>query len=323
MLIPKYWKHIAKTVEGIDMTKCKRHWNSGNKAYISSWGYSNESEDDALSKAHERLEETIQALQNPQDDKFYYPHAVIKEDIVRTIDDHRSDGQKNGGKKSTAIITRNRYGALILNTDQLMFIDIDTPEMEKGEPSFFQKIFGKKFVWKEVSAEDKQLFVESKINEIEVFTSNHADFGCKIYKTFAGLRVIVTHKPFDADSEEVQQIFDALGADPLYQKLCQSQRCFRARLTPKRWRMKESEVLNKPELTFRITNDMIEHWESSDEKRLKQYDHWTQVYDKASDKYASCEFIEQFGSTKISEELSDLVELHDSYTNAYSTRPLA
>ncbi len=313
MFIPKYWKHIAKTVDGIDMTKCKRHWNRGNEAYISSWGYSNDSEDDALRKAHERFAETAEALQNPQDNNLYYPHAVIKEDIIEIIED----------KKGKAIITRNRYGALVLNTEQLMFIDIDTPEMIKSEPGFLQKLFGKKFVWKRLSTEGKRVFEDGKMKEVEAFCHAHPEFGCKVYKTFAGLRLIVTHKSYAADSEETQKIFDALGCDPLYQKLCQSQKCFRARLTPKRWRMNEGEVLNKPELTFRITKEMIEDWQPSDEKRLKQYDQWTQVYDQSAKNYASCQFVQLLGNANIDAELKDLIELHDRYTNANEEKTLA
>jgi hypothetical protein len=313
MLIPKYWKHITKTVDGIDMSNCKRHWSKGNKAYISSWGYSNESEIDALSKAHERLAETVEALKNPQDEGFYYPHSVIKEDIEQVID------VQNG----EAIISRNRYGALVLNTDKLMFIDIDIPVMIKGEPNFLQKLFGKKYVWKDSSSRDKQLFIENKIDEINQFTDANPEVGFKVYRTFAGLRVIATHKIYSVDSDETHQIFDALGADPLYQKLCRLQGCFRARLTPKRWRMNEADVKNKPKLTFRVTRNMLEEWTRSDDVRLAQYEQWTEVYDKATNKYASCHFIQQYGCTDIADELSDLIELHDSHCNANSGKSLA
>lgn len=204
-----------------------------------------------------------------------------------------------------------------------MFIDIDTPQMVKAEPSFLQKLFGKKFVWKKLSTEGMQQFENAKLQEIETFCDVHSEFGCKIYKTFAGLRIIATHKSYLADSEETHKIFDAIGCDPLYQKLCQSQKCFRARLTPKRWRMEEGEVLNKPELTFRITSEMTEHWQPADEQRLKDYDQWTEGYDKASKNYASCRLIKSLGNSNIDPELKDLIELHDRYTNANNHKPLA
>ena len=227
------------------------------------------------------------------------------------------------GQAGQAVITRNRYGALVLNAEQLMFIDIDTPEMVKGEPGFLQKLLGKKFVWRTLSTNGKRAFEDQKIKEIESFCQAHSDFGCKVYKTFGGIRVIATHQSYTADSQETQKLFDALGCDPLYQKLCQSQKCFRARLTPKRWRMSEPEVLNKPELTFRITKEMIEDWQPMDEERLEQYEQWTQHYDKATNHYATCQFVKHYGNANIENELKALIELHDRYTNANDDKPLA
>ena len=306
MLIPKYWKRITKSVDGLDMSKCDRHWGKGNEAYINAWGYSNQSEADALDNARSRLNETINAIQGARDDNFYYPLAAMREDIIRKIDCQDGD----------AVISRNRYGALVLNTNRLMFIDIDTPVIIKGEPNFLQRLFGKKFVWKDVTEQDKQGFIAEKVKAFENFAKLNRDVGFKIYKTFAGLRVMVTHKAFDACSTEAQQLFDAFGTDPLYQKLCQSQKCFRARLTPKRWRMVTKDLPPCPELKFRITQDMLESWSATDEQRLKNYDQWTKAYDKASEKYSTCELISQVGNPVISSELSSLIQLHDEYTNA-------
>ncbi len=75
-----------------------------------------------------------------------------------------------------------------------------------------------------------------RIAKAELWTRNHSDWGWRIYRTRAGLRLLATHALFDPETAAADGVFDALGADPLYRQLCKTQKCFRARLTPKYWR---------------------------------------------------------------------------------------
>ena len=43
----------------------------------------------------------------------------------------------------TAAITRNSYGCLVLNTAQIMFVDVDAPEPKSSGGGFFAGLFGK------------------------------------------------------------------------------------------------------------------------------------------------------------------------------------
>src|ERR1051326_229399 len=42
-----------------------------------------------------------------------------------------------------AIVTRNSYGALVLNTDRMMFVDVDRKSAPKSAGGFFGSLFGK------------------------------------------------------------------------------------------------------------------------------------------------------------------------------------
>jgi hypothetical protein len=74
------------------------------------------------------------------------------------------------------------------------------------------------------------------MTKIENWSRNHPEWGWRIYRTRAGLRLLATQGLVEADSDVADGVFEALGADPLYRKLCKTQKCFRARLTPKPWR---------------------------------------------------------------------------------------
>ena len=49
---------------------------------------------------------------------------------------------KNGSGEAAAVITRNSYGCLVLNTVRAMFVDIDLPE-PKPSGGLFKRLFGK------------------------------------------------------------------------------------------------------------------------------------------------------------------------------------
>ena len=135
----------------------------------------------------------------------------------------------------TAAIARNSYGCLVLNTAQIMFVDVDAPE-PKSSGGFFAGLFGKK---KPAPVENPlQAELLAKAQQIVQRTP---DWGWRVYKTRAGFRLMATHKLFDPAAGEWETVFEELGADPLYWQLCKSQKCYRARLTPKPWRCSVAE----------------------------------------------------------------------------------
>ena len=49
----------------------------------------------------------------------YYPNRPFREQIIREL--------KDAAGQTSAVITRNAYGCLVLNTARMMFVDIDLP----------------------------------------------------------------------------------------------------------------------------------------------------------------------------------------------------
>lgn len=323
MFIPRYWKRIEAIVQTKDFLSAGSDLSDLPETLdISSWGYSDSSEAEAETKAHERIGDIISALsQSPNDKDFYYPFRVVNEEILRTI------GEKSSQQ---AIITRNKYHCQVLNTAQLMFVDIDVDVSDIKPPSFLSKIlFRSSQVIEENKRKEKQRY-EAVISRVEDFARKQSDgfddIGFLIYRTFAGYRVIVSSRPLEPRDEDTHKIFDALGTDPLYQSLCRSQNSFRARLTPKSWRMKP-EVVDKlnlyPLLRRRVTKNMVEHWSPEDEEKLRIYDDWVEAYEHLHKGHSTCQFIKQIGNWKVDPSLAELIQLHDEMTGAHKGLDLA
>src|SRR5262249_4384448 len=73
------------------------------------------------------------------------------------------------------------------------------------------------------------------------FVTRNPDWRFRLYETPAGVRALAMHRTFRSDEPEVLECFAALGADPIYARMCLNQRCFRARVSPKPWRVGVSE----------------------------------------------------------------------------------
>lgn len=117
--------------------------------------------------------------------------------------------------KNIGLITVNSYEAVILNTDNMLIIDIDI----NGD-----KIFN-----------DLAKYPEQAISALHILEEKE-NLNFRIYQTAGGLRAIETTKEWQPASWQTKRLMKSVYADPLYIGLCWSQECFRARLTPKPWR---------------------------------------------------------------------------------------
>jgi hypothetical protein len=172
--------------------------SGGQSIEVLSRGWSDVSLADASACARERarrMAERIAADRSAA--KLYdYGDAPVPEPIVR---DFRPEG--------AAVVTRNSYGSLVLNTDELLFADVDASgAIARG-------------------ALDQAARVASR-----------RGFALRLYQTAAGYRVMVTNRRIRGGSDEAEAILNEFGSDPLYMRLCRTQQSFRARLTPKPWR---------------------------------------------------------------------------------------
>ena len=129
------------------------------------------------------------------------------------------------------------------------------------------------------------------------------DLAMRAYRTRAGWRYLCTNRTFDPTADDARELLIELGADARFILLCRAQRSFRARLTPKPWRAGQPTLPVFPA------------------RAIARVDLQRQV--DRTWKYATARFVERIGPDETLSELRDLVEYHDRWTQAASTKPLA
>ena len=242
---------------------------------INCYGGSNISVEDARLRAREKAEK-IQRKIAGERHVFERYEAEIREEILQMIDDHSA-------------ITRNRYGAQVLNAENLLILDIDKPKATGG---LFKK--------KDTRPPKDQIFDMVR----NLATTKYKNYGFRTYETYQGARVIVLGGSFDPRNGETKKMMDEFNCDPLYTTLCHKQGCFRARLTPKPYRMKMRPYkVNFPR-----------------EDVDTEFQHWLMEYERESRNFSVCKFIEQVGA---SQYMNDVVRLHDEITGVGHPQKLA
>lgn len=259
MKIYKYW-----VVEKLNILI------DGNEQEITCYGGSNTSAEDARLRATEKAEK-IQRKIAGEKHLFDRYEAEIREELLRTIDDHSA-------------ITRNRYGAQVLNTENMMILDIDKPRPAAGGlGGFFKK--------KDTRPPKEQIFEMVR----NLATTRYREYGFRLYETYQGARVIVLGRDFDPRAGETKSMMDEFNCDPLYTMLCIKQGCYRARLTPKPYRMK-------------LRGYKVRYPREVDETEFQR---WLSEYEHVSRDFSVCKLVEQVGSSR---EVNDVVRLHDDIT---------
>lgn len=111
MLIPRCWAKADGEYKAPDNRQFK----------FSVWGWG---ADDASAKreAASRLQRLLERVRRgDQLNRAYgYGNRPLREEILQILGD-------GAPMEPTAILTRNRYGAVVLNTARLMFLDVDIP----------------------------------------------------------------------------------------------------------------------------------------------------------------------------------------------------
>lgn len=288
MKIPAHWSKA--TAEDTD--------KNGQKLAFSCWRSSDHSPEDARQSALEAAGRVLQKmLAGKRLDRYGYGNAPMREEVVERFTD------VNG--QLTAAVTRNAYGAMVLNTAQAMFIDLDFPPTSPGEElkHFFARIFNKSAI-----APDARREADVR-DRLDRFVGDHRNWAMRVYRTCAGLRALVTHDLFDPVSSATQAVFDTLGTDPLYVRLCKAQQCFRARLTPKPWR------------AGYVVNTIA--WPRETEEQQAGFQEWLADYKAVQARYATCRFLGAIGSGMVHPELETIIEVHDKVTRCGETLTLA
>ena len=175
------------------------------------------------------------------------------------------------------IVTRNRYGCLVLNTTNLCIVDVD-----RYCSGFLVRLFTSR------AKEEKML-----ASAVRHLCEGADRMSARLYRTAHGWRVILQEPELAPGSEREMEIFAVLHADPMYVKLCRSQACWRARLSPKpfhRGLRRYPRSLSSQDLAA----------------------DWVAEYEKATAGLGVCRLVETFGS-KMS---GSVLERHDRATGA-------
>jgi len=270
MRIFKFWR-IAETTAMI----------RGTEKTISCFGGSNCSETDAVADGHRRLEAVkrrIAGMDKGRGRGLDY-EADIREEPIKWIGDQD-------------VVTRNRYGAEVLNTTSFVFVDIDEPVLR------IWQVFGRP----RSREQRKQAILQFLAKRFQ--KPDLKGLGIRVYETHSGIRLILGILAMDPRSRESKNLLRSFNADRLYSALCARQNCYRARLTPKPHRIKMKPIrLRYP----------------CEEKDRDQIDSWTKEYDSKSQGFSSCRLVQVLGN----EIVSPAVRLHDERTRAQSNLPLA
>jgi len=326
MLIPRFWSRAESQATRPDGQPVRFHVWRGSRTSAA--------EAQALAAgAVARIAERIgRGAGFPE--RYAYGDRPLREEVVREI--------PGPGDAPNVAITRNSYGALVLNAASAFFIDVDVAGSEPrtgAEPHRAEPAAPAASIWGIVdslplpgglrsivdqfrpsggpaasSAPSSTPSVPADatagaVERLRRFVAARPAWRVRVYRTYAGLRYLVTHAPFAPTDPEVQAAMAAVGADAQYIRLCQVQKSFRARLTPKPWRI----GVENPPVTFPYEG-------AGEESEMRG---WEARYDAASAGRATCRFVEEIGGGAEHPDVAAVRALHDEHTRATSGLPLA
>ncbi|MEO6789045.1 MAG: hypothetical protein ABI318_23230 [Chthoniobacteraceae bacterium] len=275
-----------------------RFWSRATAGEFEGLGHSFTSEAEARQQAQAAAAENARRFAGSEmkhGGSTYYCDRPVREAILREFPEN--DGE------TTAMVTRNAYGSIVLNAAQALFVDVDFPEQRPASAGgFLKKLFGRT-----TSVPATNPHESVTLEKAAAWQRERGDWSWRVYRTKAGLRLLATHALFFPS--DATPVFEALGADPLYRKLCKAQRCFRARLTPKPWRCGLYGC------------HLVWPWRSADHER--KFGAWQEEYTAACQSWAVCELVDTIGPSVVHPDLVPLIEFHDSVARVGSGLPLA
>lgn len=264
--------------------------DSEGKSYrISVWGWG-DNDSEAAAAARQRLARIVDHLRGKDAtlDDYEYGALPVREEIVREL--------PLPGAASPLLVTRNRYGAQVLNVEDVLILDIDI--LPAGALRRLLVRLG--------LAEDREAAALQRLREL---VEQQPRFCFRVYRTFAGLRAIEMNQSLLAGSAEAERTMVAVGTDPLYARLCRTQESYRARLTPKPWR---------------CGCELPPGRHPREDATLRQaFAAWCAAYDAKSAPHAVCALVDTIGRPAPAAANRAVVELHDRETGVGSLRPLA
>ncbi|MEZ5702795.1 MAG: hypothetical protein R3E42_13935 [Burkholderiaceae bacterium] len=331
MLVPEFWAEASR--------RKPRQGRSGKQVTVRRFGWSNASQAEAQAMAEQRAQDALQRIASGEAINRREPRAAyngadgvpIREEVLSR---HGND----------LVVTRNSYGAHCLNSTNALFADVD---LDPRPPSSLgwallaalvlvggaaAWVLSSKLVvalaaavaallagplarlaWR-LAGQGGRAPEAKALGRVQAFVAQHPDWGIRAYRTPMGLRLLAVHRPFAPEEEAVQSFFKAMDTDPLYVRMCQHQRCFRARLTPKPWRMGMAQHIVPRRGTWPVT----------DADTLRRREAWVSAYEQKAKGFAACHYLASYGRATAHIDLDPVVRLHDDACQAMHTAlPLA
>jgi hypothetical protein len=335
MQIPRFWteareQHKSK-VEGKTRSVTVRRM-----------GWSSSSQADAQRHAQDRAGDALRRILGGEklpriEARVSYGGAdgqPIREEIVE--------------ERDVGVITRNAYGANCLNTPDVLFADVDLETLGR---TCRELLFSAGLIWLCFLALAIKLYFSSILaslvtltlgtflglfgaiplihlyeralsflrgtpwdqlrRSLRDFSKRNPDWHLRLYKTPAGARIMALHRTFDPNENATVDFFGRLRVDPIYRTMCERQRCFRARVSPKPWRIGMAQAIS-PRGVWR---DEF----AQDRFRIR----WLADYSALAPKYASCSYVESFGSDRVDPKAAAVLAWHDELSQANSGKPIA
>lgn len=330
MQVPEHWAEARR-----------QHRAGHRQVTVRRWGWSDRDAADAERHAAERADDALRRILAGEslprfERKLPYNGAEgvpIREEVV--------------DRRGAVVITRNPYGARCLNVGDVLFADIDFASasavattsardlaINPGVPLLLGLVVGGLtrnllaglaayvlcgilvgWLRRRFDPPSARIAREeaAAIARVTAFLARNRDWSLRQYRTPAGLRLIATHRRFDPQEPAVAAFFAAIGADPIYVRMCRNQQCFRARLSAKPWRIGVVARIGPRPGVWPVAAEF-----------LARRRRWVEDYERRAQAFAACRFVGTLGADGIAAELRDVVELHDVECRALSSDlPLA
>lgn len=273
MNIPPYWIREQREIAGITMRlqAYSRHSPADartrmeEKVRVLSAFYASPASPEAV----ESMRSSLRALDEQPEESDY--SAAILEPLLRRVD-------------ARNIITRNRYGAEVLNSEDTCFLDVDS-----FPPSWAERI---RSIFSRRRSDEERLLAAAA-----ALCAEDAAMSIRVYRTAGGWRLIVAADDLYPVSPRAEALMRRLRVDTIYTRLCHRQACWRARLTPKPYRLGMPTRYPRPALSGAVTEAEQE---------------WIALYEQKSASVAVCRLVDTFGPPL----RSAIIELHDELTAA-------
>lgn len=325
MLVPEFWAE-ARASERV----------KGGRTTVRRFGWSMTSEADARAMAERRVTDALARIRDGdtlprREPKVPYNGAEgvpIREEVV----------QRHGD----TVVTRNSYGARCINTPDVWIADVDFVERipllavlstvlalagaswigmsalgwaKLGFAAFVAVLLLGWGVAQALERSRRLVFGSAEVRarrRLAQFVKARPDWLVRVHRTPNGLRLLALHATLDPTDPECARAFRDLGVDPLYARMCSRQRCYRARLDAKPWRIGiASHMKPRPGV-----------WPVSADRRA-QRSAWIARYEVAARNHAACRFEEELGDGTPNERALAVSRLHDELAGALTDRPIA